>query len=119
MKPDAKKWALLAAAIVAEVAATLALRATIDTAGWVVVVIIGYTAAFTSLGLALRLGMPIGVAYGIWGAFGVAIVALLGSWLFGEALNLQSIVGILAILVGVVFVEAGSHQTPTATEKTK
>lgn len=37
----------------------------------------------SSISLALRLGMPVGVAYGIWSACGVALVALAARVLFG------------------------------------
>lgn len=43
----------------------------------------GYVAAFWLLSVVLVRGMPVGVAYAIWSAFGVATVALLASWLFG------------------------------------
>lgn len=119
MKADVRKWALLTGAITAEVTGTLALRAMVDAAGWISVVIVAYTAAFALLGLALRSGMPIAVAYGIWGACGVALVALFGTMVFGESMSFPSIIGILVILAGVVLVEAGTHQRPPETGKSK
>ncbi|WP_455550553.1 SMR family transporter [Arthrobacter ulcerisalmonis] len=62
-----KKWLLLAGAIVSEVTASLALQAAQDHPAWYVVVGVGYVAAFSLLGLVLRQGMALGVAYGIWG----------------------------------------------------
>ncbi|MCF8590498.1 multidrug efflux SMR transporter [Gordonia sp. HY285] len=96
---------LLVAAIVAEVIGTLALRATIDHRAWIAVVIVGYVAAFTLLGLTLRSGMSISAAYGIWGASGVSLVALLGMIVFGETLSPSALVGIALIVVGVVLIE--------------
>ena len=63
-----RKWALLFAAIAVEVAATLSLRASQDHSAWLVVVVAGYVGSFILLTLVLRTGMPVGVAYGIWGA---------------------------------------------------
>src|SRR6185436_10122650 len=63
-----RKWVLLGAAIVTEVAATLALRAAHDHGAWLVAVVAGYACAFTLLTLVLREGLPVGVTYGIWGA---------------------------------------------------
>ncbi len=63
---------LLFAAIAVEVAATLSLRASQDHSAWLVVVVVGYVGSFVLLTMVLRTGMPIGVAYGIWGACGTA-----------------------------------------------
>lgn len=102
-------WILLSGAIVAEVIGTLSLRAMVDQPAWVAVTVVAYIIAFGLLGLALRTGMPIGVAYGIWGAVGVALVALLGALVFGEALSTQAIIGIVVIIAGVFIVETGSR----------
>lgn len=94
-------------AILSETAATLSLRASVDDPRWFAVVALGYVIAFAALGLALRVGMPIGAAYGIWGASGVALTALLGTVLFGEHLGLLALIGIALIMLGVVLVETG------------
>ncbi|MCT2107435.1 cation transporter [Dietzia sp. HMSC21D01] len=107
------KWLLLIGAILAEVVGTLSLRAMVDHSGWIVLVVLGYVSAFGLLGLTLRAGAPIGVAYGIWGASGVALVALFGAVLFGESLAFTQVIGIAVIIVGVVVVELGSHDAPT------
>lgn len=103
------RWLLLAAAILAEVLGTLALRASVDDAGWIPVVAVCYLVAFALLGLTLRAGMPVGAAYGIWGATGVALVAAFGGVVFGEHLSPSAVVGIALIVVGVVLVETGSR----------
>lgn len=100
---------LLAAAIVLEVTGTTALRAAVDHAAWIAVVVVGYAGAFACLAAVLRRGMPIGVAYGIWGASGVALTAVLGALIFGETLTPAATVGIGAIIIGVALIEVGSH----------
>lgn len=102
-----KKWLLLAGAVLAEVAGTLSLRGAVDHPAWTAVAVSGYVIAFTLLGLTLRAGIPVGVAYGIWGACGVALVALLGVILFSEVLSLTAILGIVVIIIGVVLVQTG------------
>ncbi|SNU00487.1 small multidrug resistance pump [Ruaniaceae bacterium KH17] len=97
-----------------EVTATLSLRATVDSSSWIPLVVLGYAAAYVFLGFALRAGMPIGVAYGVWGAIGVALVALLGMAVFDEVLSPLTFLGIAIIIAGVVLVETGSH-TPSDT----
>ncbi|WP_137723263.1 DMT family transporter [Prescottella subtropica] len=102
------KWLLLSAAIGLEVAATLSLRAALDHTGWYAVVVVGYLGAFTALSFALRSGMGIGVAYGIWGATGVALTAVLATVLFGDPLTALMGVGIALVIAGVLCVELGS-----------
>lgn len=104
-----RKWVLLTGAVVAEVAGTLALRATIDWPALAAVVIVAYATAYYLLALALRAGMPIGAAYGIWGALGVALVTLLGTVVFGESLSAVALLGIGVIIAGVALVETGSR----------
>lgn len=103
-----KRWYFLCAAIASEVVATLSLRASIDNPIWSAIVVVGYIMAFSLLGLTLRAGMPIGVAYGVWGAAGVALVALFGVLLFNEALSWAAIGGIILIIGGVALVQTGS-----------
>ncbi|QDQ96036.1 DMT family transporter [Tomitella fengzijianii] len=99
----------LAAAIAAELFATLSLRASrgLVKKAWLVPVVSGYVLAFGFLGGALRAGMSIGVAYGIWTAAGIAMVALLARAIWGDPLTRRMLVGIGVIAAGVVLVEAG------------
>jgi small multidrug resistance pump len=110
-----RKWLLLSAAIAAEVAATMALRAGVDEEVWSLAAVAGYVAAYVLLGLALRSGVPIGVAYGIWGAAGVACTAVLGVIFFREHLGLHAIAGMALIILGVVLVETGSRHSSDPT----
>ena len=87
----------------------MALRATVDSVAWMPLVPVAYLITFVLLGLVLRAGMPIGVAYGIWGAAGVSLTAVLGAILFDELLGASAIIGIGLIIVGVVLVETGSR----------
>lgn len=104
-----RSWLLLSAAIVAEVIGTLSLRATVDHRGWIALVAAGYLAAFIFLGLTLGNGqISIGVVYGIWGAAGVALVAILGALVFNERLNIPAMIGIAVIIAGVLIVETGT-----------
>ncbi|GAA3705068.1 multidrug efflux SMR transporter [Zhihengliuella alba] len=103
------KWLYLGLAILGEVTGTLALRAAVDDGGWTALAVAGYVVAFALLGLTLRAGMPVGVAYGVWGASGVALTAVAGALLFGEALGTTAVAGLALIVVGVVLIESGSH----------
>ncbi|WP_328993253.1 multidrug efflux SMR transporter [Kribbella sp. NBC_01245] len=105
-----KKWLTLAAAISSEVAATLSLKAALDQPAWYVVVIAGYVASFIFVAGCLRQGMKIGVAYGIWGAGGVTVTALLSAVLYDEPLTALMGLGIMLIIAGVLTVELGSQK---------
>ena len=102
-------YLLLTAAILTEVAATLCLRAAATgSARWYAPVGVGYVASFALLYLALLGGLPIGIAYGVWAASGVAITAVAARLLFKEPLTRLMIVGIVTIMAGVLLVELGA-----------
>lgn len=104
------KWLCLCGAIIAEVSATLALKAALGTSWWYVVVVFGYFAAFGLLTICLRSGMGISVAYGVWGASGVTLTASLSALVFDEAITGVMVLGMILILAGVICVERGAHQ---------
>ena len=101
-------WPALGGAIISEVSATLALRQALNQPGFYVMVGIGYALAFILLSLTLKAGMPLGVAYGIWSAGGVAVTAIASRYLFGEPLTRTMVAGIVLIMAGVLLVELGS-----------
>lgn len=81
----------------------------LDRPGLYVLVAAGYIASFILLALVLRQGMALGVAYGIWGALGVATTAVMSSLIFDETLTALMGVGIVLIIAGVLTVELGSQ----------
>lgn len=103
-------WVFLAGAIVSEVAATMALRASEGFARkvWILPVVVGYVAAFVLLGFSLHAGMPVGIAYGTWAALGIASTVILARVIFGEPLTRRMSLGILLIVLGVIAVEIGA-----------
>nr|WP_233571660.1 SMR family transporter [Cellulomonas triticagri] len=101
---------MLAGAIAVEVTGSLALRAAVDHPAWYAVVVPAYVTAFVLLGAVLRAGMPLGVAYGVWGATGVALTAALGALVFAEPFTPVVVAGIVLIMVGVLVVEIGSQR---------
>jgi small multidrug resistance pump len=105
-----RTWALLFAAISVEVAATLSLRASQDHSAWLIVVVAGYVGSFVLLTMVLRAGMPVGVAYGIWGALGTAATAVLAAAIFGDPFTWPIVAGIGLIIAGVLLVEFGSQR---------
>jgi len=102
-------WALLLLAIASEVTATLSLRASegLRRRRWIPVIVVGYLFAFSLLGAILAMGMPVGVAYGVWAAAGVAITAILGRVIFKDHFSLMMGIGVALIATGVALIEFG------------
>jgi len=100
-------WLTLAGAIVIEVLATLGMRASdgFRNRRWIAPVVIGYIASFALLSITLSLGMPVGIAYGVWSACGVALVAMVARVLFAEPLTPLMVAGIALIIGGVLTIE--------------
>lgn len=103
-------YLLLAAAIALEVSGTLALRISDGFSRLVpsVVVVLAYLGAIVLLAQVLARGVPVGVAYAIWAAAGVALIALLGTVLFGEQLTWVQIGGLVLVVAGVTALELGA-----------
>lgn len=108
MSPRARGWLFVAGAIVTEVSGSLSLRGALDQPWLYVVVVVGFVAAFVCLTGALRAEIPLGVAYGVWAATGVALTAVMSMLLFDEPLTALMGVGIVAIIAGVLCIEFGS-----------
>jgi small multidrug resistance pump len=104
-------WLALAGAILTEVAGTLSLRASegLRDKRWLAPVVVLYLTAFSLLALALAHGMPVGIAYGIWAASGVALTALGARVFFQEKLTWRMVAGIILIAIGVLVIELGSR----------
>jgi small multidrug resistance pump len=105
-----RQWAFLTTAILAEVAATLSMRASDGFArpAWIGATIGGSLVAFALLAEVLKLGMPVGVAYGIWAGAGVALTAVAGKLVWDDPLTVLMWLGILLTIGGVVLIELGS-----------
>ena len=100
-------WLALAGAILVEVFATLSLRASDGFCKkmWIAPVVAGYLVCFYLLWVSLSLGMPVGIAYGVWTACGVALVAVIARYLFAEPLTWVMVAGIGLIVAGVLTIE--------------
>jgi small multidrug resistance pump len=100
-----QKFLFLTAAVVAEVIATSALRASDGFTRLVpsIIVIAGYGVAFYFLSLTLKV-MPVGIAYAIWSGLGVVLISAIGWILHGQRLDLPAIGGMALIVAGVLVI---------------
>ena len=107
-------WLYLTIAIVSEVLATSALKASDGFTRLYpsAVVVIGYGLAFYFLSLTLRT-IPVGIAYAVWSGVGVVLVSSVGWILYGQKLDIAAVVGIALIIAGVivlnVFSKSAAH----------
>lgn len=100
------QWLFLSVAIISEVVATSALKASNGfTQLWPsLLVIAGYAIAFFFLSLTLRT-MPVGIAYAIWSGIGIVLVTLIGWFVFEQSLDIPAIIGLALIITGVVVLQ--------------
>ncbi|MEQ1502257.1 MAG: multidrug efflux SMR transporter [Myxococcota bacterium] len=102
-------WGWLMGAIVAEVSATAALRASdgLTRLGPVAVVIAGYALAFALLSRSLT-ELPLGVAYAVWSGLGTAGAVAIGWALFGERVGWHVVVGVGLVVAGISVLHLGA-----------
>lgn len=102
-------YVYLTIAIVAEVAATNALKASDGFTRLIpgIIVVLGYGTAFYFLSLVLKT-IPVGVAYAIWAGLGIVLVATIAAITFKQIPDWPAIFGMLLILSGVVVINVYS-----------
>lgn len=107
------QWIYLTVAIIAEVVATSALKASEEFTHWVpsTIVVIGYAVAFYFLSLTLRT-IPLGITYAIWSGVGVVLVTLIGWIVYQQTLDIAAFIGIAFIVAGVVVLNVFSKSVP-------
>ena len=95
----------LTIAIISEVIATTALKATEGFTKWLpsLVVVVGYGLSFYMLSLTLKY-IPVGMVYAIWSGVGIVLITLLGWAVYDQKINLGVALGMGLIIVGVALV---------------
>ena len=96
------QWIFLLFAIVSEVLAITALKASEGFSRlWPsLIVVMGYATAFYFLSLTLKT-IPVGIAYAVWSGVGVALVTLIAWLLYGQTLSLSALAGIAPEKAGI------------------
>lgn len=107
-------YIFLSFAIVSEVVATTALKASAEFTKPVpsIIVVIGYAISFYLLTLVLR-SLPVGITYAIWAGMGIFLIAVIGAVYYKEVPDLPAVVGMVLIIAGVVVLQ-GLSKTPAA-----
>ena len=99
----------LTIAIVAEVIATNALKASNEFENWgaSLLVIAGYSVAFYFLSLVLKT-IPVGIAYAIWSGLGIVLNTVVAAVVFKQIPDTAAILGMGLIVSGVVIMNVFS-----------
>lgn len=107
-----KGYLFLAIAIVCEVIATTALKASDNFTRLTpsLLVIGGYGIAFYMLSHVVKT-IPVGVAYAIWAGAGIVLVALISMVVYRQVPDLAAWIGIGLIVAGVVVLNLFSKMT--------
>ena len=93
----------LGIAIVAEVIATTALKASDSfTRLWPsALAVAGYAIAFYFLSITLR-SVPTGIAYAIWSGLGIVLITMASFLIYRQTIDLPGLLGMGLIIAGVV-----------------
>ena len=99
----------LAIAIIAEVVATSALKASVEFTKLFpsLIVVAGYGISFYFMTLVLRT-LPIGITYAVWSGFGIVLVAVAGALLYKQIPDFPAMIGMGLIISGVVVIHVFS-----------
>jgi len=109
---SATSWLLLVVAIATEVIGTLALRASNGFTQVVpsAVTVVTYLVSIVLLAIVLKT-LPVGIVYAIWSAVGIALVAILGRFIFGDPVPPMAAIGMVLIVGGVALVGFSGART--------
>lgn len=112
MTATSTAYLFLGIAIVAEVAATTALKASdgFTRLAPSTLVVLGYAVSFYFLSLTLR-QLPTGIAYAIWSGVGIVLISLLSWWVFRQRLDLPALLGMGLIMAGVLVINVFSKSS--------
>jgi len=106
------KYVYLLIAILSEVTATTALKASEQfTRLWPsVLVVLGYASAFYFMSITLK-SIPVGISYAIWSGVGIILISITGYFFYHQKLDTPAIIGMGFIIVGVLIINLFSKST--------
>ncbi|HZC85097.1 MAG TPA: multidrug efflux SMR transporter [Rubrobacter sp.] len=102
-------WLLLVASIVLEVLGTVSMKLSEGFSRPLYSALVAVFYALSIAGLALVIKrIEVSVAYAVWSGLGTAFIAMVGVFVFGEALTGVKVVALAFIVVGVVMLNTVS-----------
>ncbi|ODC04331.1 multidrug transporter [Terasakiispira papahanaumokuakeensis] len=105
-------YGYLALAIILEVMATTALKASegFTRPGPTILVVAGYLTTFWLLTLIMQT-LPVGVVYAIWAGAGIVLVTLVSMVIYKQTPDLPAIIGMMLIIAGVTIIHVFSDMS--------
>jgi len=102
----------LTVAILSEVAATSALKASAEFTRWIpsIIVLLGYGISFYCMTLVLRV-LSVGITYAIWSGEGIVLVAIVDAFVYKQIPDLAAILGMTLIISGILVIHLFSNST--------
>ena len=103
-------YVYLGLAIITEVAATSALKASNQFTKLIpsLIVILGYGASFYLLAVVLK-SFPVGLTYAIWSGLGIVLVTLVGTVIYHQIPDAPAVIGMGLIIAGVMTIHLFSN----------
>lgn len=103
-------YVYLILAIIAEVIATSALKASNSFTQLIpsLIVVVGYSVSFYLLTLVLR-QLPLGITYAVWSGLGIVLVAIVGAIIYKQIPDIAAIIGMGFIVAGVAIIHLFSN----------
>jgi small multidrug resistance pump len=95
-------YVYLTTAIIAEVIATSALKASHEFTRLIpsLIVITGYAVAFYFMTLTIKT-LPIGITYAIWSGLGIVLISIVAAIFYKEIPDIPAMIGMALIILGV------------------
>lgn len=96
-------WVYLVVAILFEVAGTTSMKLSdgFNKLWPSVLIFVFYALSFTSLTFAMK-RLDVSVTYAVWSGLGTVLISLIGFLWFKDSFNLQKVISIALIVVGVI-----------------
>lgn len=96
-------WVYLVVAILFEVAGTTSMKLSdgFNKLWPSILIFVFYALSFTSLTFAMK-RLDVSVTYAVWSGLGTVLISLIGFLWFKDSFNLQKVISIALIVVGVI-----------------
>ena len=99
------RWLWLVLSITCEILGTTSLKLASEESPhalkWGVAVVVFYTLCFAFLGQCMK-HFSLGTLYATWSGLGVALLAVIGVFWFGDDINATKVVSFVLLIIGVV-----------------
>lgn len=105
-------FAYLSIAIIAEVIATSALKASEGFSQLYpsLITVVGYSVALYFLSLTMK-SIPMGISYAIWSGAGIILISTVGWVFYKQQLDIPALIGLAFMIVGIVIINVFSNST--------